>query len=75
MTATTVLNVSEERTRTKKPHRMVQNGLPTNELVFSAHVGGNEDIFPQILSLYVPKSSVIADDVWRRAYFGATFPI
>ena len=69
MTATTVLNVSEERTRTKKPHRMVQNGLPTNELVFSAHVGGNEDIFPQILSLYVPKSSVICRrHVWRRGF-------
>ena len=74
MTATTVLNVSEERTRTKKPHRMVQNGLPTNELVFSAHVGGNEDIFPQILSLYVPKSSVIADVTYGEGVFWRNIP-
>lgn len=31
--------------------RKVQNGEPTNNLIVSAHVEGNADVFPLILNL------------------------
>ncbi len=74
MDATTVPNVPEKRTRTQKPRRMVQNGLPTNDLILSAHVGGNETVFPQILSLYVPNASVIADVTYGEGVFWRNIP-
>ena len=74
MAATTAPTASAQRARAKKPRRVVQNGLPTNELVFSAHVGGNEDVFPQILSLYVPKMSVVADVTYGQGVFWRNVP-
>lgn len=72
--ATAMPNASYQPTQTKKRARIVQNGLPTNELVLSAHVGGNEDVFPQILSLYVPNSSVIADVTYGEGVFWRNVP-
>ncbi|MXX52567.1 MAG: site-specific DNA-methyltransferase, partial [Dehalococcoidia bacterium] len=45
-------------TRTK---RVVRNGAPRNDLVLSAYQAPNEDVFPKILELYVPRGSVVAD--------------
>ena len=38
--------------------RVVRNGAPTNDLVLSAHVDGNESVFPKILGLYVKPGSI-----------------
>ena len=54
--------------------RRVRNGKPTNDLVFSAYVGGNEDIFPHILSLYVTPQSVIADVTYGKGVFWRNIP-
>ena len=74
MAAISVPSTSDKQTQPKKPRRVVQNGLPTNELVFSAHVGGNETVFPQILSLYVPQASVIADVTYGEGVFWRNVP-
>lgn len=71
---TAMPNASYQPTQTKKRARIVQNGLPTNELVLSAHVGGNESVFPQILSLYVPQSSLIADVTYGDGVFWRNIP-
>lgn len=42
-------------------NKRVAGGDPTTDLTFSAHVGNNADIFPQILDLFVPKGSKVAD--------------
>ncbi|HET6384127.1 MAG TPA: DNA methyltransferase [Armatimonadota bacterium] len=55
---------SETRSGRKRP-----DGRATNELIFTAHVGTNDEVFPQILSLYVPKGSVIADITYGRGVF------
>lgn len=52
----------------KKTNR-VANGIATNELIFSAHQGTNDELFPQILSLYVPKESKVADVTFGRGVF------
>src|SRR6266542_3247568 len=44
-------------TKTKK--RKSPAGISTNDLVFSAHVGRNEDLFVELLTLYVPEGSTV----------------
>lgn len=54
--------------------RRVRNGQPTNELVFSAYLGGNEDTFPRILDLYVAPGSVVADVTFGMGVFWRNVP-
>jgi hypothetical protein len=56
-------------TRRKSPA-----GAPTNDLVFSAHHGGNDEVFPQILSLYVAPGSTVADVTYGRGVFWRNVP-
>ena len=72
MRATVTREVSARQAR--KRRRTVRNGEPTNDLVFSAHAGGNETIFPQILSLYVPRSSIVADITYGEGVFWRNVP-
>lgn len=54
--------------------RRVQNGIATSDLVQSAYVAGNEDVFPQILALHVPKGSIIADVTYGKGVFWRNVP-
>ena len=56
-----------------RPKR-VAGGSPTTDLVLSAHVGDNSDIFPQILSLHVPPGSKVADVTFGRGVFWRNVP-
>ena len=58
----------------KPDRRRVRNGQPTNELVFSAYLGGNEDTFPHILDLYVPPGSTVADVTYGMGVFWRNVP-
>jgi hypothetical protein len=44
-------------------------GVPTNDLVFSAHVGTNDEVFPHILALYVTSGSRVADVTYGKGVF------
>jgi tRNA G10 N-methylase Trm11 len=52
-----------------KKTKRVARGVATNDLIFSAHMGTNEDVFPNILSLYVPAGSRVADVTHGRGVF------
>lgn len=52
-----------------KKKRKSPGGYSTNNLVLSAHTGTNEDLFPQIITLYVKKGSVIADVTYGKGVF------
>ena len=54
--------------------RIVRNGAPSNDLVLSAHVDGNESVFPQILALYVMPGSVVADVTYGKGVFWRNIP-
>ena len=54
--------------------RVVQNGAPTNDLVFSASADGNEGVFPRILDLYVARGSVVADVTYGKGVFWRNVP-
>ena len=49
-------------------------GIATNDLVFSAEVGGNADIFPSILKLYVPQRGKVADVTYGNGVFWNNVP-
>ena len=52
-----------------KVRRKRPAGRSTNELVFSAHLGTNDEVFPCVLELYVPEGSVVADITYGRGVF------
>jgi hypothetical protein len=54
--------------------RRVQGGEATSEVVISAAVAGNADIFPSILNLHVPKGARIADVTWGKGVFWQKVP-
>ncbi len=51
------------------PGKRVQGGLATSDVVMSAHLGGNADIFPQILALHVPEGARVADVTYGTGVF------
>ena len=54
-----------EQTRKKR----VAGGVATSDVVVSAHIAGNADVFPHVLSLHVPEGAVIADVTWGKGVF------
>jgi hypothetical protein len=54
--------------------KRVQGGKTTTELILSAYVGGNEDIFPKILQLHVPLGSKVADVTYGKGVFWNNVP-
>ena len=54
--------------------RQVQHGEPTNDLVVSAYVDGNADVFPHILNLYVPAGCTVADVTFGKGVFWRNVP-
>lgn len=54
--------------RQKKTAR-VARGKATNDLVFSAYVNTNDAVFPQVLGLYVPQGSSVADVTYGKGVF------
>ena len=54
---------------TSQTKRVVRNGVPRNDLVLSAYQAPNEDVFPEVLDLYVPAGSVVADVTYGKGVF------
>jgi hypothetical protein len=62
----------EHKTITRKQRR--QGGEATSNVVVSAHVSRNADVFSKILRLHVPKGARIADITWGRGVFWKNIP-
>lgn len=56
-----------------KPRRTA-GGIPTTDLVFSACIGGNAELFAQILALHVPTGATIADVTFGQGAFWRNVP-
>lgn len=54
--------------------RKSPTGSPTTDLIFSANVGTNADVFPTILALHVPNGAVIADVTYGQGIFWRNVP-
>jgi len=57
-----------------KRKRKSPDGVSTNDLVFSAYAGTNDEIFPHVVALYVPKGSVVADVTYGQGVFWRRVP-
>ena len=55
--------------------RRVQGGEPSTDIVVSARVGSNAEIFPSIVSLHVPEGSKVADVTWGKGVFWQRVPV
>lgn len=49
--------------------RKSPDGIVTSDLICTAHVGANEELFPRILDLHVPPDSVVADVTYGTGIF------
>lgn len=49
--------------------RKSPDGIATNDLIFSAHIGTNDELFPEILKLYVNEGSKVADVTYGKGVF------
>jgi hypothetical protein len=49
--------------------RRIAGGVATTDLVFSAHVGDNAELFARILALHAPKGATIADVTFGQGVF------
>jgi len=54
--------------------KRVQGGEASSDVLVSAHVGGNAELFPMILKLHVPKGSKVADITWGQGVFWKKVP-
>lgn len=54
--------------------RRIQGGVASSDVVHSAAVAGNAEIFPEILGLHVPPNAVIADVTWGKGVFWSRVP-
>ena len=57
-----------------KSKRKSPAGVATNDLVFSAYAGTNDQVFPFIVSLYVPRGSRVADVTYGKGVFWRNVP-
>jgi DNA methylase len=50
------------------------DGIPTTDLVVTAYIGSNAEIFPKVLSLHVPDGAVVADVTYGKGAFWSKVP-
>jgi len=58
----------------KEPRRRKAGGVTSSNVVMTAHLGGNADLFPQILALHVPNGATVADVTWGKGVFWQKVP-
>lgn len=49
--------------------KRIAAGIATTDLIFSAQVGTNADLFPQVLALHVPRGATVADVTFGQGTF------
>ncbi|MEW6211647.1 MAG: DNA methyltransferase [Acidobacteriota bacterium] len=54
--------------------KRAQGGIATSDVVMSARVGNNADVFPDILSLHVTEGATIADVTYGKGVFWKNVP-
>lgn len=52
-----------------KGAKRVARGESTSDVIRSAHIGDNSELFPQVLRLHVPKGSIVADVTFGLGVF------
>ena len=63
------MNISKGEAMEQETKKRVVTGKSSTDLVFSAYVRNNEELFPLILALYVPAGAEIADVTYGKGVF------
>ncbi len=58
----------------RRRKRKSPDGVVTSKLICTAHVGTNEQVFPQILDLHVPRGATVADVTYGTGIFWKHVP-
>lgn len=58
----------------RRGKRKSPDGVVTSKLICTAHVGTNEQVFPQILDLHVPRGATVADVTYGTGIFWKHVP-
>lgn len=58
-----------------KAKRRSPRGISTNNLILSAGIGTNADLFPSVLALHVSPGSVVADTTFGKGVFWKKVPV
>ena len=58
----------------EEPKKRVQGGVATSDVVVSAYVGRNEEVFPDIIKLHVPEGATVADVTYGKGTFWKNVP-
>lgn len=66
--------MTKKRISETPKRKRVAGGIATTDLVFSASVGGNAEVFRQILDLHVPRGSKVADVTFGTGVFWKNVP-
>jgi len=64
----------EDAAEASVPKKRVQGGIATSDILQSAHIGNNADLFPKILDLHVKPGAVIADITYGLGVFWRNIP-
>ena len=59
----------------QSPTRRVQGGSATTDVILSAHVAGNAEVFAQVAELHLPEQSVVADLTYGKGVFWQRVPV
>jgi hypothetical protein len=54
--------------------RKAPDGIATNNLLFSAHQGTNDEVFPLVLGMYLTAGSTVADVTYGKGVFWKNVP-
>lgn len=65
---------SVENVNQRKGKRKAPDGVSTSNLVLSAYIGNNAEIFPLVLKLHVPEGASIADVTFGTGIFWKNVP-
>jgi hypothetical protein len=68
------LPIPHKMTGRLKKKRKSPAGISTNNLIFTAHQGTNEKVFKEVVSLYVPTKSTVADVTYGKGVFWKSIP-
>ena len=70
----TKMNTDDEKTRQANLAGEEIEELTTDDLILSAHVGKNSEVFPKVLELHVEKGTKVADITYGKGVFWKDVP-
>ena len=68
------LNLFDDDSNGGPKRRKSPDGVATTNVIVSAYVAGNEEVFPHVLKLHVPEGATVADVTWGKGVFWKRVP-